>query len=92
MGWPEHVDVGALKQEVLDYLKDHPEAQDTLDGVVQWWLIRSRVMTGLEWVCTALTELEKEGSIRKVTGPDGQQWYQAARSADNAKSPKPGEH
>lgn len=82
MGWPYQVDVASLKQEVLGYLNEHPQAQDTLDGVLQWWLVRNRVTAGLNWLYTALEELEAEGWVCKVTGPDGQQWYRAASKGE----------
>jgi predicted RNA-binding protein YlqC (UPF0109 family) len=28
-----------LTNEILQYLVDHPNAQDTLNGVVNWWLL-----------------------------------------------------
>ena len=32
-----------IAREILRHLKKHPEAKDTLDGIVQWWLLRERV-------------------------------------------------
>ncbi|SDJ51640.1 hypothetical protein [Microbulbifer yueqingensis] len=79
MAWPYQVDTESLKTEILGYLEKHPEAQDTLDGVLQWWLVRNRVMAGLNGLQAALAQLESEGEVARVTGNDGQQWYRAAR-------------
>jgi hypothetical protein len=27
-----------IAREILAYLLDHPDAQDTLDGISQWWV------------------------------------------------------
>jgi hypothetical protein len=32
----------AIAREILGYLDSHPEAKDTLDGIVQWWLPHRR--------------------------------------------------
>jgi hypothetical protein len=28
----------ALRTRVLDYLSEHPQAMDTLDGIAEWWV------------------------------------------------------
>jgi hypothetical protein len=32
----------AIAREILEYLDAHPEAKDTLDGMVEWWLPHRR--------------------------------------------------
>jgi len=49
--------------EILTYLKDHPEAQDTLDGVVQWWLLERKIIQQTALVKEALTELVRKGMV-----------------------------
>ena len=49
--------------EILTYLKDHPEAQDTLDGVVQWWMLERKIIQQTALVKEALAELVKKGVV-----------------------------
>jgi len=32
-------------QEILEYLRKHPEASDTLEGIAEWWLLNQRIPT-----------------------------------------------
>jgi ADP-ribosylglycohydrolase len=43
-----------IARAILRYLKEHPEAKDTLDGIAQWWLVR-------EW--TERRRMEIEGAV-----------------------------
>jgi len=46
-----------IARAVLRYLKAHPEAKDTLEGIVRWWLERERSERLLEEVERAVTLL-----------------------------------
>jgi hypothetical protein len=37
-----------IARSVLEYLSEHPDAQDTLEGIVEWWLVERRVVE--QWV------------------------------------------
>jgi len=37
---------------------DNPSANDTLEGITEWWLLEQRVKTGLNAVQSALNHLE----------------------------------
>lgn len=63
MSWPNQVNIDDVKQEIIEHLKTNPKAQDTFDGVVEWWLVRNRVRKGIDLIKAALSELEKEGSV-----------------------------
>ena len=46
-----------IAREILAYLADHPEAQDTLDGIIQWWLLERKIKYQTDIVRQALAEL-----------------------------------
>ncbi|HEX8719725.1 MAG TPA: hypothetical protein VF736_03710 [Pyrinomonadaceae bacterium] len=56
--------------DVLSYLAEHPEAQDTLEGIVEWWLVERRIVEQTSAVKEALDEMVAQGfvSARRDTG------------------------
>ena len=44
-------------EEILDFLARHPDAEDTLEGIVQWWLQERRVVETVRRVRRLLDEL-----------------------------------
>jgi len=64
-----------IRQQILAYLDDHPDAQDTLEGIVQWWLLEREIQHWMGRVKDALDELVAEGLISEYEGRDGQIHY-----------------
>ena len=48
---------GSLAYEILKYLVRHPQAQDTVEGIVEWWLMEQRIVNASAEVKVALAEL-----------------------------------
>ena len=46
----------ALARAILRYLEAHPEAKDTVEGIVQWWLLQ-------EWNERLLVQVERAVSL-----------------------------
>lgn len=67
--------VSEIAQAILEHLRRNPDAQDTLAGIVEWWLpsreIRSRTAT----IKDALNELVSAGLVIRVEGKDAQISY-----------------
>jgi hypothetical protein len=66
-----------VADEILAYLDVHPDAADTLEGVVQWWIVQQRYLRGLHAVGRALDGLVARGEVERVPGPDGRPLYRA---------------
>ena len=64
-----------LADEILRYLLEHPEAQDTIDGIADWWLTERRVRQGIAEVEAALRHLVKRGLVNVVVREDGKSHY-----------------
>lgn len=56
---------------VLAYLRGHPRAADTLDGIVDWWLPLQRFETARIRIERALESLVTDGTLRRDRLRDG---------------------
>ena len=75
----------ALETSILDYLAANPAAQDTLDGIVDWWLLRERVAQSMADVEAALARLVERNLVTKHEGADGRVHYRAAPRSKKAR-------
>jgi hypothetical protein len=81
-----HTSVAA---EVLAYLAKRPNAADTLEGVLAWWLPRQRYETERDKIEQALEGLAAGGFIEKTRIVDGTVLYSRARTRDPCAQGKP---
>lgn len=63
-----------IADQLLAYLDENPQSQDTLEGII-WWLLERRVKFFTEGVKEALAELVDQGLVIERQGPDGQFHY-----------------
>ncbi len=68
-----------IVREILSYLSEHPDAQDTLEGIIQWWLLERKIKYQKGLVQEALAELVAKGSVDKHKGMDSRSYYQINR-------------
>lgn len=54
--------------QILAYLVEHPEAQDTVDGIVEWWLLEREIKFQTARVKEVLCELVAKGLIIEQKG------------------------
>src|SRR5512143_2269466 len=64
--------LGDAAQELLSYLRAHPDAQDTLEGIREWWARSARANSD---VAEALDQLTNRGHITAQRSPDGARVY-----------------
>lgn len=79
MNRPDPADPVDLANQILAYLDEHPDAADTLEGVVDWWLIRTRYLRGLSQVQATLDLLVERGQVVEMVNTDGSRVYSAVR-------------
>ena len=83
VGVPQHnEDIAKLAKEIGRYLAAHPNAADSLEGVVKWWLTRMRYEESWEQVRRALEMLVGQGSVTTHPGRDGKIIYSRGKSAN----------
>jgi hypothetical protein len=68
-----------IAREILDYLRKNPEARDTLEGVVQWWLPEPEIKRRTAAIKDALDELVGAGLLGEHIGKDAQISYRITR-------------
>ena len=61
--------------EILRYLRTHPQAADTVDGIVMWWLPRQRYEEAVDRVQHAVDDLVARGWVDRITLVDGTVLY-----------------
>jgi hypothetical protein len=68
-------DESKIGNEILAYLVDHPNARDTLEGIVEWWLLEQQIKFQTARVKDALSDLVARGLILVHKGLDSQTHY-----------------
>ena len=73
-------DESKIGNEILAYLVDHPKAQDTLEGIVEWWLLERAIKFQEAQVKKALAELITKGLAIEQKGYDSTIHYRINQS------------
>jgi hypothetical protein len=60
-----------VREEILSYLRNHPNAADTLEGILNWWLPRQRYETEQQRIAQSLEYLVMQGLVSKKVLSDG---------------------
>jgi hypothetical protein len=71
---------------ILAYLADNPDAGDTFEGIVEWWLLRQRIKFETITVSEAVAKLIAEGLIVEEKGSDSRVVYRVQRGAHNVQN------
>jgi hypothetical protein len=72
---------------VLAYLRRHPFAADTLEGITHWWLPQQRYLTAELRIEAVLVHLVDQGVLQLRRLPDGTAMY--ALDATRREGPLP---
>ncbi len=67
--------LGPIAIQVLQYLSAHPEAQDTVEGITEWWLLENSIRRATIEVQQALAQLQAEGLVLGRSGGDRRVHY-----------------
>jgi len=64
-----------IAHEILGYLVKHPRAQDTFEGILEWWLLEEKIERRRAEVRMALAELVNDGYLLAGEGKDARTHY-----------------
>lgn len=68
-----------VARAILDYLRKHPDAQDTAAGIAEWWLPEEKIKSRTKTVEEALAGLVTDGLVLARKGKDSQIHYRINR-------------
>lgn len=80
-------DISRVASEILAYLKSHPGARDSLEGIAEWWLLERRILQEMQDVKKALGELVTKGLIEEMPAGDSLQYRMRKADADSRSDP-----
>jgi hypothetical protein len=69
-----------VEKSVLAYLDGHPQAADTLRGIVNWWLPRQRYERDRRRIEQALGALVLQGKLHGSPLPGGEVLYERRKT------------
>jgi Fe2+ or Zn2+ uptake regulation protein len=68
-----------VARRVLEYLAERQDAQDTLEGIVEWWLVKQQLVEQTATVREALDELVAAGLLVSRPDPNARMFYSLNR-------------
>jgi hypothetical protein len=83
---PINTKLPKLARHILRYLREHPGAQDTLEGIVVWWVSEHAIKHWLPQVRRSLAALVSRGYLEKHTAADGRAFYRQNQSRRHDRS------
>jgi len=67
-----------MSRQIAAYLRAHPDATDTVEGILDWWLPVQRYEDAKTDVQQALRDLVQQGLIEEVAHYSGNRLYRLA--------------
>lgn len=64
-----------IQRDILAHLVAHPNSEDTLEGIAEWWLLERTIERRLREVEGALDHLVAEGLLERRSSPGIQPRY-----------------
>src|SRR5262249_36417011 len=61
-----HEDEERLMIAILDYLAEHPNAMDSMEGIADFWIARSAIRVELRRLKQVLTRLVESGVLERI--------------------------
>jgi hypothetical protein len=71
-----------LADEVLGYIVGHPQAQGTVEGIAEWWLLKQTIRHAVCDVEAALGELVNSGLLIARQCSGGRTYYRLNRDKE----------
>ena len=73
------IEKAQLEHHVLTYMVDNKDAQDTVEGIVEWWLLQQEIQHQLADIEHLLDELVQKDFVIRLKGIDSRFHYRVNR-------------
>ncbi len=73
---------GDIARMILNYLRNNPDAGDTLEGISKWWLENELVDRSVDEISNALENLNKMGIVTRKDIEGCNPLYRICKSPD----------
>ena len=67
--------LATVSQQLLRYWIHHPQAQGTVEAIVEWWLLEQQIQAAVARVRSTLAELVSRGWVMEQKQADGRLCY-----------------
>gem|GEM_PF-6724115 len=64
--------------EILEYLSAHPNAQDTIDGILHWWVLDAYIRKWAPKIAETVAWLVERGFLEQKRSADGRIFYRVS--------------
>jgi hypothetical protein len=61
--------------EILEYLARQPGAQDTIDGILHWWVLDAYLRNWAPKIAKTVAQLVERGFLEEKSSSDGKIFY-----------------
>jgi hypothetical protein len=64
--------------EILDYLVRHPKAQDTIQGILHWWVLDAQIRKWAPKIAETVAQLVERGFLEQKPSTAGHVFYRVS--------------
>jgi hypothetical protein len=61
--------------EILDYLARQPGAQDTIEGILHWWILDAYIRNSVPKITETVAQLVKRGFLEEKRSSDAKKTF-----------------
>jgi hypothetical protein len=72
-----------IARDILGYLSAHTAAQDTFDGIIEWWLLEQKIHREMRQVRKVLDDLVARKLVSSRTARDSRTHYRINKRKAN---------
>jgi len=76
-----------LAEFIIEYLAEHPQASDTLEGIAEWWIMRQQIRVEIKTLARVVRRLTNDGLLEK-RGRGGRALYHLKTPRDAPPGPE----